>query len=200
MEEENIQVNKVEELSFFLKNIKTFIHQEIIDVCLLLFKKFSKDDNKTVPTKDLGTMLRLLDLNPSSKEVNEMIYNLKSSHEDQKESMTIEEFLICVARKRRDSDTIEELLSCFRYLDKEATGKIAEPTLRYYLCNVSDRLENEEMDALMKEAVQFTEVVNEVKYVKYHDFALYLKDMYKPPEIDSKTGKGSGKGKGDGKK
>jgi len=197
MEEDNtIQVNKIEELSFFLKNIKTFIHQEVIEVCILLFKKFSKDDNKTIQTKDLGTMLRLLDLNPSNKEINEMINSLKSSKDDIKESITIEEFLICVARKRRDSDTIEELLSCFRYLDKEATGKIPEPTLRYYLCNVSDRLENEEMDALIKEATQFTEIINEVKYIKYHDFALYLKDMYKPPEVDG----GKGKGKGSGKK
>ena len=81
MEEEQM-VNNIEELSFFLKNIKNFIPQEIIDVCLLLFKKFSKDENKTIPSKDLPIMLRLLELNPSNKEIKEMIDNFKTKPEE----------------------------------------------------------------------------------------------------------------------
>ena len=192
--EDEVYINKIDELSFFLKNIKNFIQQEVIDVCFLLFKKFSKDENfKTVHIKDLGVMLRLMELNPTNKEIEEMVNNLKSPGEE-KLLLSLEEFLICVARRSRESDTLEELTACFRYLDKEANGKIPEPTLRYYLCNLSDKFENEEMDTFMKEASQFCEIINEIKYVNYPNFVLYLKDQYKPPEEDPK-GKNKGKKK-----
>ena len=60
---------------------------------------------------------------------------------------------------------------------------IEEKTLRYIMCNMGDALTTDEMDNLMKEATnnQFTEIVNEVTYIKYENFAKYLKDLYKPP-------------------
>lgn len=190
MDDQEIPENKIQDLTFFLRNIKNFISQEIIDIASALFKKFSKEEGK-VPSKDLEVMLRLLDFNPTMLEVKEMINNFKSSED--KDYITFEEFLICIARKKRDSDTIEELLACFRFLDKDATGKIPEPTLRYYLCNVAEKFENEEMDLFMKEATPFTEVINEVKYVKYNDFALFLKDLYQPPVVQPTKTKGGKK-------
>ena len=141
-------------------------------------------------------MLRLMDLNPTNKEIKEMVNNFKPNNyiDDTVKFITYEEFLICIARKRRESDSVEELLSCFRFLDKDATGKIPEPTLRYYLCHKAEMFTDEEMDLFMKEATQFTEIINEVKFLNYPNHVLYLKDKYTPPEeVPVKGGKGKGK-------
>lgn len=190
MENDDIIENRIEDLPYYLKNIKNFLAPEIIDVCFALFKKFSKDNGQTILVKDFPNMMRLMNLNPTNKELNEMIELFKSEPNEDKTNMSFEEFVICVARKRRESDTIEELMACFRILDKDATGKIPEPTLRYYLCNMADRFENEEIDAFMKEATPFVEVINEVKFLNYKDFALFLKDLYQAPVVDPKAAKG----------
>ena len=61
---------------------------------------------------------------------------------------------------------------------------------------MGDGLTDEEIDNFMKEAsTMFVTINNDVKFVKYADFALYLKDMYVPPEDDDpKKNKKGGKG------
>ena len=59
-------------------NLKNYVKQELIDVCLLLWKKFDKGNTGYIDEKDLVTMLRLLDYNPTEKEIIEMKEMLKS--------------------------------------------------------------------------------------------------------------------------
>ena len=165
-------------------NLKNYIKQERIDVCLQLWKKFDKQNTGFIAEKDLVTMLRLLDYNPTEKEIIEMKEKLKAADPKLPEDKISKDgFFACVARKERDTDSIEEFLNCFKIFDPTESGMIEEKTLRYILCNMGDALSNDEMDNLMKEATnnQFTTVVNEVTYITYEKFAMYLKDLYKPP-------------------
>ena len=195
----NMNNNNIQSMSYFLKNILNYISYEVIEVAKALFKKFSKDGGQSVLSKDLGTMLRLLDTNPSNKEVEEMLNNLKSSPNEVKENVSFDELLVCLARKKRESDTLNELLSSFRILDKNATGLIPEHTVRYYLQHYADALSDEEMDAFFKEAnTYFMREINDVKYLYYNDFVLHMKGQYTPPEPIKPGGKG-GKGGKSGK-
>lgn len=179
------------------KNLKNYIPLEIIDICKNLFNKFSKN-TEFIESKDLMNMLRLLDLNPSVNEIENMIklLTVSSDPNEMKGNLNFHEFVVCVARKRRDSNTIQELISAFKLLDKDGTGKLPEPILRYHLCKKGEVFSNEEMDAFLKEANQynFLETINDVKYLNYAEFALYLKDLYVPKEeIDPKKTKRGGK-------
>lgn len=173
-------------------DIKTYLKQEVIDVALNLFKKFDKGAKGFIEAKDLGIMLRLMEYNPTEKELREMIDLLEEDPSNPKGIITRDGFLLCLAKKSRDPDTIEELIKCFKIFDKENTGMIEEKDLRFILCKMGEGMTDEEMDNLMKEAsTSFIQIVNDLKFIKYTDFALYLKDMYVPPEDDaSKKQKG----------
>ena len=174
----------------FHKNIKNYIPLEVIDVAKNLFTKVAKGA-ETLDSSQLVILLRLMDLNPTDKDVTSMLNNLNVNPELPKDKFNFYEFVTCVARCRRQSNTLGELMSAFKLLDKEATGKIPEPTLRYNLCKKGEMFSNEEMDLFMKEAAPFTELINDIKYLNYQDFGLYLKDMYVPKEVvDPKKKKG----------
>jgi calmodulin len=165
-------------------NIKSYIKQELIDLALQLFKKFDKGNKGYVEGKDLGAMLRLLEYNPTDRELKEMIAKLEDDPNNPKGIITKDGFLTCIAKKERDTDSIDELIQCFKIFDTEGKGLIEEKVLRYVLCKMGDGLTEDEMDNMIKEATPFIQVINDLKFIKYNEFALFLKDLYKPPPVE----------------
>ena len=91
------------------------------------------------------------------------------------------------AQKKRDSDTVDELLRAFKIFDTENKGVIEEKFMRFILCKMGEGLSDEEMDSFMKEASSsFIIIQDDTKYIKYPDFALYLKDQYQPPVVEDR--------------
>ena len=128
----------------------------------------------------------------------EMINLLEEDPTNPKEVVTKEGLLACMARLMRDSDTIEELLACFKLFDKENKGHLSEPVFRYILSNLGDKFSDEEMDLTMKDVNQFVEVIAEIKYIDYVEYAKYLKDLEfkpKPKPEDNAKGKAATKKK-----
>ena len=173
--------------------IKSYLKQELIDVAVNLFKKFDKGKKNAVAIKDLGNMMRLLGYNPTEKEIKEMIANLDIAATGY---FNKESFLACLARKERDSDTIQELINAFKVFDREGNGKIEEKYMRYILCKMGSAINDDEMDNFLKEAtaMEFVEIINDVKFIKYENFALHMKGLYKPPDEDPKNKGKGGKG------
>ena len=185
-------------LSSYMSNLKNYIKQERIDVCNTLWKKFDKGAKGYVEDNNLEIMLRLLDYNPTESEIEEMLSMLEPDTEkEERRKVTKEFFFACVARKERDTDSIEEFLNCFKLFDQGNTGLIEEKVLRYIMAKMGGKnpLTNEEVDAMMKEAnaAQVVRVINEVNFIDYPLFAKYLKDLYKPPPKDNQKTKGKGK-------
>ncbi len=110
--------------------LRNYTKQELIDVVLLLWKKFDKSNTGFIQVKDLGTMLRLLDYNPTERDLKEMIEKLESEEPSAPKGMISKDgFFSCVARKERDSDSIEEFIECFKLFDPQGTGLIEEKFL-----------------------------------------------------------------------
>ena len=65
-----------------MKNLKNYVKQELIEVCNQLWKKFDKGNTGFINEKDLGTMLRLLEYNPTEKELIEMKEMLRQIQPD----------------------------------------------------------------------------------------------------------------------
>lgn len=188
----------MQEMQEHMKNLKNYVKQERIDVCNQLWKKFAKgtSDPESINEKDLGTMLRLLEYNPTESELEEMKRMLKDT--DPKvgeERISKEGFFSCVARKERDTDSKEELENCFKIWDPQNTGLIEEKLFRYMMCKMGDCFTNEEIDALFKEANNMSLMVvnNDINYLNYKNFIELLKGTYKPPPKDD--GKKGGKKK-----
>ena len=182
-------------LSNHMLNLKNYIKQERIDVCNQLWKKFDKGNTGYINEKDLGTMLRLLEYNPTESELLEMKEMLRSVEEAEAGPDRISKagFFSCVARKERDTDSKEELENCFKIWDPQGTGQIEEKLFRYMMCKMGDTFTIDESNALFKELTQqqllFTQ--NDISYVNYKGFIELLKGNYKPPpkEDDKKKKK-----------
>merc|ERR1719409_616249 len=113
------------------------------------FSLFDKDGDGTITTKELGTVMRSLGQNPTEAELHDMI-----NEEDADGNGTIDftEFLALMARKMKDTDTEEELKEAFRVFDRDNNGFISATELRHVMTNLGEKLTDEEVDEMIREA------------------------------------------------
>merc|ERR1719191_329189 len=76
------------------------------------------------------------------------------SEVDKDRSGTIDfpEFLTMMARKMKDSDSEEEVRKAFRVFDKDGNGFISAAELRHIMTNLGEKLTDEEVDEMLREA------------------------------------------------
>uniref|UniRef100_A0A2N9I8E3 Calmodulin n=1 Tax=Fagus sylvatica TaxID=28930 RepID=A0A2N9I8E3_FAGSY len=113
------------------------------------FSLFDKDGDDCITTKELGTVMRSLGQNPTEAELQDMVNEV-----DVDRSGTIEfsEFLNLMARKMKDSDSEEQLKEAFRVFDKDQDGFISAIELRNVLTNLGEKLTDDEVDEMIREA------------------------------------------------
>merc|ERR1712224_780976 len=62
------------------------------------------------------------------------------------------EFLTMMARKMKDTDSEEEILEAFKVFDKDGNGFISAAELRHIMTNLGEKLTDEEVDEMIREA------------------------------------------------
>ena len=113
------------------------------------FSLFDKDGDGTITTKELGTVMRSLGQNPTEAELQDMINEVDA---DGNGTIDFPEFLTMMARKMRDVDTEEEIKEAFLVFDKDRNGFISASELRNVMTNLGEKLTDEEVDEMIKEA------------------------------------------------
>ncbi|GFN98968.1 calmodulin [Plakobranchus ocellatus] len=113
------------------------------------FSLFDKDGDGTITTKELGTVMRSLGQNPTEAELQDMINEVDA---DGNGTIDFPEFLTMMARKMKDTDTEEELREAFRVFDKDGNGFISAAELRHVMTNLGEKLTDEEVDEMIREA------------------------------------------------
>lgn len=84
------------------------------------------------------------------------------------------EFLTMMARKMKDTDSEEEIREAFRVFDKDGNGFISAAELRHVMTNLGEKLTDEEVDEMIREAdIDGDGQVNyEGKFIVYLKFHL----------------------------
>ena len=84
------------------------------------------------------------------------------------------EFLTMMSRKMKDTDSEEELREAFRVFDKDGNGFISAAELRHVMTNLGEKLTDEEVDEMIREAdidgdgqVNYEGMQNESKSIIY---------------------------------
>ena len=113
------------------------------------FSLFDKDGDGTITTKELGTVMRSLGQNPTEAELMDMINEVDA---DGNGTIDFPEFLTMMARKMKDTDSEEEILEAFKVFDKDGNGFISAAELRHIMTNLGEKLTDEEVDEMIREA------------------------------------------------
>jgi calmodulin len=113
------------------------------------FSLFDKDGDGTITTKELGTVMRSLGQNPTEAELQDMINEVDA---DGNGTIDFPEFLTMMARKMKDTDSAEEIKEAFKVFDKDGNGFISAAELRHIMTNLGEKLTDEEVDEMIREA------------------------------------------------
>ena len=57
-----------------------------------------------------------------------------------------------ISRKTKDTDTEEELIEAFKVFDRDGNGLISAAELRHVMTNLGEKLTDEEVDEMIREA------------------------------------------------
>merc|ERR1711869_189451 len=71
---------------------------------------------------------------------------------DENGTIDFTEFLALMARKMKDTDTEEELREAFKVFDRDNNGFISASELRHVMTNLGEKLTDEEVDEMIREA------------------------------------------------
>ena len=113
------------------------------------FSLFDKDGDGTITTKELGTVMRSLGQNPTEVELQDMINEVDT---DRNGTLDFSEFLTMMARKTKETHSDEEIRQAFRVFDKDGNGFISAAELRHVMINLGEKLTDEEIDDMIREA------------------------------------------------
>ncbi|XP_037758293.2 calmodulin-A [Chelonia mydas] len=113
------------------------------------FSLFDKDGDGSITTSELGNVMQSLGQNPTEAELQDMIGELDT---DGSGTVDFPEFLSLMARKMRDMDSEEEIREAFRVFDEDGIGYISAAELRHVMTNLGEKLTDEEVDEMIKEA------------------------------------------------
>jgi len=101
------------------------------------------------PRRVAGTVMRSLGQNPTEAELQDMVNEVDA---DGNGTIDFPEFLTMMARKMKDTDSAEEIKEAFKVFDKDGNGYISASELRHIMTNLGEKLTDEEVDEMIREA------------------------------------------------
>ena len=113
------------------------------------FSLFDKDGDGTISIKELGEVLHSLGQKPSKLELKNM---LKEADADGNGEIDLPDFLIMMSKHSYDTNVEESLREAFRLFDKDGNGYISAAELRNIMTNLSEKLTDDEIDEMVKNA------------------------------------------------
>ncbi|XP_023578047.1 calmodulin-like [Octodon degus] len=113
------------------------------------FSLCDKDGDGTVTAKELGAVVRSPGQNPTETELQDITHEVGV---DCNGTLSFPEFLTMMARKMKDTDSEEEIREAFCVFGKDGSGYISAAELRHVMTNFGEKLTDEEVDEMIREA------------------------------------------------
>ncbi|VVC36122.1 EF-Hand 1, calcium-binding site,EF-hand domain pair,EF-hand domain [Cinara cedri] len=126
------------------------------------FMLFDKDQDGRITEAELGVVMRSLGQRPTETDLRGMV---KEVDQDGNGSIEFDEFLLMMARKLKAIDGEEEMHHAFNVFDKNGDGFITFDELKRVMCSIGERLTDEEIEDMIKEAD-----LNGDKKIDYKEF------------------------------
>lgn len=93
--------------------------------------------------------MRRLGQNPTEADLRQMINEVDA---DGSGTIDFAEFLTLMARKIKTKDSEAEIIEAFKVFDRDGSGKISADELRQVMNNLGEKLSDEEVEDMIREA------------------------------------------------
>ena len=113
------------------------------------FSKFDRDGNGFISGAELRHVMTNLGKKLTDEEADDII---READIDGDGKVNCEEFVAMMASKMKDADREEEIRVAFRVLDRDGNGFITAAVLRHVMTNLGEKLTDEEVDEMIREA------------------------------------------------
>ncbi|GBG86733.1 hypothetical protein CBR_g41798 [Chara braunii] len=109
---------------------------------------FDRDRDGQIQTKEIGAVMRALGLNPTEADLSDIV---DSAAANGKDSVDVNEFLSLMGKNMKE-ESEDELKEAFKVFDKDQDGVISAGELRHVMSSLGERLGDDEIDEMLKEA------------------------------------------------
>ena len=113
------------------------------------FEIFGKEgDASTIPSSDLGTVLRSLGQTPTQAEVQAWVQEFDAGGGG---TIDFSDFCTCMSRVMKGAASEADLVDAFRVFDKDNSGFISSAEVRLVMTNLGEGLPEDEIDEIIRE-------------------------------------------------
>lgn len=123
--------------------------QEQLEELKEAFAIYDLDGDGVITTRELGSVMQALGLNPTEAEILNFIKEVDS---DNSGSINFDEFSVMMVDKMRNIDNEEDIVEAFKVFDMDNKGYITTVELRHILTNLGEKLTDQEITDMMREA------------------------------------------------
>lgn len=129
------------------------------------FSIYDFEGNGLVDAADLGDLLRALNLNPTMAVI-EKVGGTKKKNE---KKFKLDEFLPIYSQVKKEKETgcFEDFNECLKLYDKDENGKMLLAELSHTLLSLGERLEDAQVDLILKECCGPEDEDGFIDYVPY---------------------------------
>lgn len=113
------------------------------------FAIYDLNGDGIITTRELGSVMRALGLNPTEAEILNFIKEMDTDNDG---SINFQEFSIMMADKMKNIDTEEDIIEAFKVFDMEKKGYITVHELRHIMTNLGEKFTEQEVNDMMREA------------------------------------------------
>ena len=128
-----------------------------------IFMLFDKNSDGFVHTKELGTVVRAINLNPTESEINEMERKVDRDSTGQINLQSLENL---IRERGKDTDTLDDIINAIKVFDQDNDGKIPVEEFKSVMMKMGERMS----EAEIMEIISDSELINN-NYIQVVDFA-----------------------------
>ena len=147
----------------------TEISDELVHQFKDTFNLFDKDNDGFISVEELEDVMKSLGQSPTKDELKDMVNDVDTDGDGR---IDFPEFLTMMSRKVHELDLNKEMEEAFKVFDKDGDGFITPAELKSVLHSLGDKLTNNEITMMMKEAD-----LNGDGKINFHEFVQMMKSQ-----------------------